>query len=339
MAILASDIIIKTMLEAAINDLRANNWILEDIFSGLAADALASPEAGWKEVKTAIDWFLKTDIPVILQHRIADRPRIPCISIAYMPSREMEERASLADDGLIEDYTINKPGRGTSMPLRVTKPFTPNSYDSITGKVTMPKTVSTELMGVGQYLISSKSSKTYQIIAITGKYGFSIAPGVVDDFSDCYIVPKSSVWNVHRELTFMAESYSIGCHTQNDPATTIWLWQIVVYSILRYKEAFLEGRCFELSGFDSSALERNAEFSTENVFSKYINIRGQVQADWIKFIAPKFESVAATMGIINPDGTTSPEGTHMALEECPPSWGMENDDFVVLGADIEDEEL
>jgi hypothetical protein len=342
MAILASDIIIKSMLEAAINDLRANSWILEDIFAGLAADPLAAPEAGWKEVKTAIDWFLKTDIPIILQHRIADKPRIPCISIAYMPSREMEERASLADEGLIEDYDINRPGKGTSLPLRVTKPFTPDSYNNISGRIKMPKTFDTSLMGVGQYLVSSKSGKAYKVLIINNIQEFTIESDIADDFTDCYVVPKSRIWNVHRELTFMSESYSIGCHTQNDPATTIWLWQVIVYSVLRYKEAFLEGRGFELSGFDSSALERNAEFSAENVFSKYITLRGHVQADWIKFIAPKSENISVAVGVANSQNNEhnqSPEGTHVDLDNCKtPPWGMVDDDFITLGTDIEDED-
>lgn len=336
MAIIASDIIIKTMLESAIADLRANPWILEDVYSGLANDKLASPEAGWKEVKIAIDWFLNTDIPVMLQHRIGDRPRMPCITVAYMPSREMLDRTSLSDQGLIENYDMTS-GRGTTMPLRVTKNFTPASYVPAKGLVTTPKGVDTDFMGAGQFLVSKVSGKSYEIKDIISKQSFKIAPNVVDDFTDCYVVPKSSVWNLHRELTFISESYSIGCHVSNDPASTIWLWQAVLYSVMRYKEAFLEGRGFVLSTWESSALERNPEFDPENIYSKYITLSGQVQADWIKFVAPKIQSVKGA--IVIADGPKAPEGAYYeGVEQNPPAWSMPDDGFYVLGGEIDDDQ-
>lgn len=318
MGILAVDILIKSMLEAAIADMRANTWILEDVFSGLASDPMAAPEAGWKEVQAAMKWFLSTDIPVIMQYRIADRPKIPCISVAYGPSSEMQERASFADDGMIEDYNITGAGNKAVTQLRITGKFTPDNYNPETGQVTMPKSVNTSQVAEGQYLVT-KSGKNHQIQAVDGKYKFSIKPGTTDDLTDCYIAPKSTVWNLHKELTYFNESYSIGCHTQNDPATTIWLWQIVAYSFLRYKEAYLEGRCLELTTFQSSALQRNGEFPAENVFSKYITITGQVQADWIKFAAPKFEKTVGHI-IVNDQNPPTLDVYNDDIENCEPLW-------------------
>lgn len=341
MAIIATDLIIKSMLEAALADYRANHWVLEDVFAGLADDPMAAPESGWKEVKAAIDWFLKTDIPVVTQHRIADAPKIPCISIAYKPSREMQERASLADDGIIEDYDVSKPGRGTTAIIKITNNFTPDAYDRMTGEITMPKGFNTDLMSVGNYLIA-KNGNAYQIKSIAGGDKFSIEPNIADDFTDCYVSPKTSIWNAHRELTFIEESYSIGCHTQNDPATTIWLWQLVFYAFLRYKEAFLEGRGYELSSLSSSELMRNPEFQAENVFSKYIDISGQTQACWIKFIAPKFESVKGHIKIADSTGAVDIDYTYGEdSEDCPPAWSTgddfdESDEVPMLGDDDED---
>ena len=340
MAIIATDILIKSMLEAAIADYRANSWIVEDVFSGLASDPLAAPEAGWKEVKTAMNWFQRTDIPVLLQHRIGDAPKIPCISIAYQPSREMQERASLGDDGIVEDYTSH--GNGEIIAVqKITRNFTPSEYDKSEGLFTMPKGVSTEVMSSGNYVVA-KSGKAYEITRIVGTKQFNVAPGTIDDFTDCYIAPKSTVWNVHREITFLSESYQIGCHTQNDPSTTIWLWQLVFYSFLRYKEAFLEGRGFELSGLQSSALERNQQFEAENVFSKYITISGQTCGTWIKFIAPKLESVTGGIKILDASTAIDLDTTYGDnSEDCPPTWWVKGDfeeeeNPPVLGEDDKD---
>jgi len=336
MSIIATDILIKSMLEAALNDLRANSYVLEDVFSGLAADPMSAPEHGWKEVEKAIKWFNETNIPVVLQHRIGDTPKIPCISIAYEPSSELENRASLADDGLIEDYPIDRPNGSTNIPIKVKDNFTPDTYDKTTGQITMPKGVTTESMAPGQFFVSSVSGKAYEIKLLKGDNKFFIKAGVVDDFTDSYVAPKTNIWNLHRELTFLQESYSIGCHTTSDPGTTIWLWQIVFYSFLRYKEAYLESRCFELSNLRSSELMRNTEFPAENVFSKYITISGQVQADWIKFIAPRFEHIETTISIA--DGPLAPPGTYDdESEDCPPTWSMPGD-FVDEEFEIEVED-
>ena len=51
--IIATDILLKSMFEAAFNDLRKNPWILDDIFGGMALDPLSRVEYGYKEVEQA----------------------------------------------------------------------------------------------------------------------------------------------------------------------------------------------------------------------------------------------------------------------------------------------
>lgn len=338
MGILATDLLIKSMLEAALLDLRANPWILDDIFGGMADDVMSSPESGWKEVSAAKSWFLQTDIPIVTQHRIADAPRIPCVSIAYMPSREMQDRTSLADDGQVEDYSVATPGRGAKAVLKILSNFTPDAYNKATGQITMPKDKTTDLMSIGNFIVA-KNGHAYSVLTIDGKNKFRIKAGTSDDFTDCYIAPKSSVWNVHRELTFLHESYSIGCHTQNDVSTTIWLWQIIFYSFLRYKEAFLEGRGFELSDLQNSELQKNQELQMENVFSKYITISGQVQVDWIKFIAPRLESVKGGITIMDMPAAFDKDTVYGddALNN-PPAWSSPDDGFDEIAFIGDDEE-
>ena len=107
--------------------------------------------------------------------------------------------------------------------------------------------------------------------------------------------------------------------------------------MLRYKEAFLESRGFEISNLQSSALVRNQELQTENVFSKYITISGQTEASWIKFIAPKFESVSATFNADAPPAVDVDYVYGPDTEDCPPSWAT-GDDFVDQGVEDDDED-
>jgi hypothetical protein len=121
----------------------------------------------------------------------------------------------------------------------------------------------------------------------------------------CYIAPPTSLWNLRRELTFFNENLTIGVHGQSNPQEAEWLGQIVQYSLLRYKEAYLEGRGIELTTFSVSPLERNMQFEAEMVFSKYYNLTGKVECNFIKFMAPRFNSARGTIRIM--DGPKTPQ--------------------------------
>lgn len=317
MGILASDLLLKTMLEFAIADMRANPWLLDDVFGDLANDALARAEYGWKEVKAAKEWFLGVDISVLLQHRVSDKPAIPCISIAYNPGREREDRASLADDGRIETEEQQEV-------LKVYSTFTPKSYDQVTGEMTFPDGISTDVMAAGQFVVSQRTGKAYQIKKVFSDARFLIKEGLQEDFTDCYVAPPSSLYNVHREQTFHQETYTIGAHAQSNPAHTHWLWQVVFYSMMRYKEVALEARGFEISSIDYTALERNQDFPVENVFSRYINITGVVEASWIKFKAPRFDNMRVKITICDGDGVPPESSSFYGPDET--AWTVDEDE-------------
>lgn len=322
MSIIATDILIKSMIEAALMDFRAYPWILDDVFGGLAADALASSEYGFKEVKAAKDWFLKTEIPVLLQWRVSDDPPIPCISVAYAGGGEALDRAALGDEGSIEDYN---PQPDIASLVKVYSNFTPKEYKSSTGLVTMPNKLDTSLISPGQFLISTVSGQAYVIKQVCGVRSFKIAIDIIDDFTDSYIAPASSIWNLHRELSFLREKYSIGVHAQNNPGQTIWLWQLLTYAFFRYKEAFLESRGFELSTVSFSPLERNQNFKAENVYSRYLEVEGQVEASWIKYVAPRLEETRGA--ILIADGPKAPPNTYNDQ-----GWYMEDDADIAQSA-------
>ena len=320
MAILQSDILIKTMLEAALNDLRSNTWILDHIFEGLATDPLARKEYGYKEVEAAKQWFLNTEIPVLMQHRIADKPPIPCISIAYESSAEAMDRTSLADMGQIDtiDSSLFVPDEA------LTDDFTPLSYDPETGVITLRKKTLTSKAIPGQFIVSGCSGKAYEIKSIIDIDNFVIAKGVCEDFKDSHLRSKFRCWNLHEEMTFMNERYQIGVWSQSDIATCMWLWQIVVYSLLRYKEAYLEGRMFELSTFSSGPFEVRSEFSADHAYARFISFSGVVPATFVKLAAPKIEAVDLTVVIA--DGPSSPAGTYdTPVEDTDIEWYVDGD--------------
>lgn len=319
MSVIATDILIKTMIESAFIDLRNNSWILDDIFSGLVDDPLSKDMYGYKSVLKAKEWFLNNQIDVYLNHR-ADNPRLPCVTVVKTGSREMQERSSLADYGSVEDFD---PKEAIKRVQKVCPDFTPTAYDSVTGTVSIPKSVSTSVIIPGQFLVSQRSGKAYEILETIGTEAFKIKPGVKDDFTDCYISPPTALWNLHREISFMDESFIIGLHTQSDPVTAIWLRQIMIYLFLRYKEAYLESRGYEISTFSVGAIDENPYFKqVDKVYSCAISLSGQVEVSWIKFIAPKLQFVTGQIKIS--DGPQTPPSYIDSVKNQ--GWEMEDDE-------------
>lgn len=85
-----SDIVIRTAIIAALADMRKNPWLLDYCFAGLPKDELTAQAYGEQEVAKAREWFLKTDIPVMMSTHINDI-KMPCITIALASSSEDDQ--------------------------------------------------------------------------------------------------------------------------------------------------------------------------------------------------------------------------------------------------------
>jgi len=82
-----------------------------------------------------------------------------------------------------------------------------------------------------------------------------------------------------------------------------------MYILLRYKEAYLEARGFELSTLTAQGMDINPHFEIERVFTAVINLSGVIEGSWIKYIAPKLQGVKAFAGGTDPNavGVTGQE--------------------------------
>ena len=309
MSIISTDLLIKSCLEAAIADIRANTWLLDDIFGGLATDPLTSVEYGFKEAEQAKRWVVGNNIPVYLHARV-DNPTFPCLSVVQNSSVEAMDRTSFGDFGREEEV---HPRTAIQQPQKVYPNFTPEAYDPVTGTVTFPGNLNTDNMVVGQFLVSQSSGRTYKINSIESDNSFNIDSSMYDDFTGAFIIPAKSLWNLNREITHFNESFTVGCHAQSDPVQCIWLRQLVMYILLRYKEAYLEARGFALSTLSAQGMDVNPHFEVERVFTAVINLSGVIEGNWIKYIAPKLQGIRAFAG-----GQT-PNAVGMAMGQTPPN--------------------
>jgi hypothetical protein len=109
------------------------------------------------------------------------------------------------------------------------------------------------------------------------------------------VVPQFQYYIARREHTFFQETYFIGCHVHGDPQALLWLWSLVLYSILRYRESLLEANGFTQSSLSSGDMAPDQYMSTEGgemVWTRPITLTGMVENSWLKTPTRVIESIA-----------------------------------------------
>jgi hypothetical protein len=327
MAILATDILIKTAMEGALADMRRNEYLLDDCFGGLVDDVLSKAEFGTKELNQAKNFIINNNIPVYLPYRV-DSPSTPALLITRSQATEANDRASLADDGEDQAYDPAKAGQ----PLhRIVPPFTPTFYDAVQGMVTMPSPHTTYQVAAGMFLMA-KNGRSYQITQILDDVTFLIAANINEDFTGCYIVPETKTWLAHRENLFFSEGWTITVMASGEPIFAEWLRQLVIYCLSRYREAYLEARGFEISSMQAGPVYLDPSFEGTKVFAAKITLSGTVPATWIKYISPVFAKVEGGIKILEMPKTPEYYMDQVAKQ----GWSSVNDNIDLLGQDESD---
>jgi len=280
MALFQGDVIIKTAIELAIEDIKKDPWLIDDIFSDFINNPILKYKYGQKEINRAKEWVLNNKINFYMKYRV-DNMDFPAISISMGNSNEDKSLATLADQSVcveeLDPCEINKPI------AYIVKPFNVVSYDKNTGIVEAPEgTVGLEFVSKDMVAVDPETGNGFIINEKAGDNGFSIAAGSDLDVSQLAIVPKYQIYRARRERIISQESYNIGCHAHGDPSTLIFLFALTKYALLRYREGLLESNNFQLGTLQCTDMIKNEAFGSDNVYSRFITLSGQVEEDWLK---------------------------------------------------------
>lgn len=282
MAIFQSDLTIKQMIQLGLDDIRKDNWLIDDILGDAIANPYLKDKYGQKQVDACKEWFLANQIDVYMAER-RDKDRFPCITITLGTSAEKDDMKTMADQSVekikLLPNKINKP-----IPY-IVKPFVGFTYNPTTGNVTIPANVKNmEGVAPGMILVDPTTGQGYVINDISPN-GVVIETDLTINAAQLGIVPQYQFYEARIEHSFFQETYNIGCHAHGDPQALLWLHSIVLYSILRYRESLLEAQGFSQCNLSSSDLMTNGAFSGEageQVYTRYITLTGQVENSWIK---------------------------------------------------------
>lgn len=300
--IFPGDAIIKAIIELAIDDMRKNTWVIEDVFRIFREHPILKMKYGEKEIQRAKEFILNNKIPVYMRHRV-DKQEFPCVTLSIGPSQEDKDLATLGD---LDICTENLNPCDIDQPIQyIVPPFNVVSYDKTTGVVEVPEDVEEyKYIDKDMIAVDPDTGAGFIIRGKVAPHSFSIAEGSELPGGQLAIVPKYALYKARRERAISQEQYNIGCHAHGDPSTLLFLYGVVKYSLFRYREGLLEESNFQLSRLTSTDMIKNGSFDIENVFSRFITLQGQVQESWVKSPQRFIEGVDIIDNTESNDGLT-----------------------------------
>ena len=279
--IFQGDIIIKAAIELGMEDMRKNPWLIDHMLSDLVNINYFTDKYGQKNIDACKEWFRSNQIDVYMRGR-DDKDRLPCVTIQMGPSNEKPDMKTMADQST--EKAVLMPNQiGKPIPY-VIKPFTPVGYDETTGIVSVDPSLDLSGVAAGMVLVNPADGIGYKILDIVDN-GIEIEPNMEISASQFGILPQFQYYEARVEHAFFDETYTIGCHAHGDAQNVLFLWSIVKYSILRYRESLLEANGFAESTISSGGPDFDESFSTpggDQAWARYMNLNGQVENSWIK---------------------------------------------------------
>lgn len=280
MALFQGDVVVKLAMQIAIEDIKKNTWLIDDIFSDFVDNPILKEKYGQKEIERAREWILNNKINFYMKHRI-DSEDFPAITISMGNSDEDKSLATLGDNTVcVEDLDPSEIGKPISF---IVKRFKIVSYDQATGIIEVPEnTEGFQYVGAGMVAVDPDTGDGYVIKGKAGINGFAIEADSELNVDTLAIIPQHQLYRARRERIISQEQYNIGCHAHGDPAHLLFLFYIAKYALLRYREGLFEYNNFQLSNIHCTDMIKNEAFNADNVFSRFIILSGQVEESWIK---------------------------------------------------------
>lgn len=254
--------------------------MVDDIFSDFVDNPILKAKYGQEEINRAKEWIKNNKIQYSMK-LVTDTEAFPQVTIAMGKSDEDDSLATLGDQD-IDIETLDPSDIGQPIAF-IVKPFQVANYEKTTGVITVPANLSGfQHVGADMVAIDPKTGNGFIIREKISATTFRIDIDSDLDVDELAIIPQYQIYRARRERIINQEQYNIGCHAHGDPMNTIFLFNLVKYAMLRYREGLFEYNNFQLSSIKCTDMIKNDAFQSENIYSRYIILTGQTEESWIK---------------------------------------------------------
>jgi hypothetical protein len=279
MGITQGDALFKRVIELMLEDIRHEPWLIDHIFSQLKTTSILAQKHGQKEIENIKDWFKSNKINVFMNKRL-DSLSYPCVVIKLGNSIDREDLRTFADQDLevmeLDPQEIDKPI------AYIVSPFDIVSYDDSTKIVTFPDSITTEDVGTGMLLVDPSNGNAYTVEEIIGNNSVKILDTLdMTGVTRIGVFPQYPLYRARIEARTFEQEYVFECKAHGEPAYAIWLHDVVLYGLLRYNEALIEGNGFQLAGFQSTDIVKDAT-GGDNTYMRTVKLNGLAKMEWVK---------------------------------------------------------
>lgn len=304
-----TDIIIRSAVQEAFDELRREPWLMEFAFQALLSDELTVKQYGAKLVEAARDWILENNIKITLGYKI-NNIAIPHIAIWLGDQQEAE-----ATTGDVHDVPSE------SIPwIMAVKPlmtFTAAAFDRATGVITLPAGKSTTAMFAGMHVLDKSRGRNFEILEIVDGQSFRIAADQDINLTGAQIVNRDQLWRVNLESIVNRETFNIDVVVQGDSVKCIILYGLLRWALNRGKQRLLEARGFERSQLSGSGImiAADGDNAAQILFKRTLTITGFTREYWPKDVRAPIQGLTPHLDV--------PSGVQLQVpeEEDDPGWG------------------
>ena len=272
MAVPLTDICLRHVIQLGLNTIRANpDKHLRDIFGDAKLDPIAALY-GERTIVEIKEWIAKTKIPIKRGFDVSES-EMPCITIHLSGANKRQEL--IGDDSYMESTEL----RSQEKEILV-KGFGPKSIDKsdpTAYKLTLPDALTFEerelvmpgltLRDAGgrEYPISSDCDGNILILQ-------GASPLTAIDISKLEVISPVIEARFSRGAMIYDESVSIVIHGHSSRNEGLWLYYIVMWTLLKFRPLLIGTFGMDLGVPSASDFSKDESYQGEQIWRRYINM-------------------------------------------------------------------
>lgn len=299
----ATDLYMTRAVQLMLKDLRKNRFLIDDILSDVTSDELLKDLYGQKEVDK-FNLLVDKEIQVNVEHAV-DMAKMPAIAIRVGGGTEDTSRTGDAlSDGYRQESVDTKSLGGVMVTPRVILgPVTPESFDYTTGKLVFPEGVSLSRVFDGMMVYDEVNKQSYPIITVMDDFTLFIDVGQRPNLTGMTIRSATqTALNVRKEYFTTEQVTFICCGV--DPVEVIYLYQIMMYMIGRFRLNFFETKNFRTATLTFSPIYKLTD-EPNMVFARDITLTGTTEHNYIESTSRPLDGMGTDVRIADMKSPTA----------------------------------
>lgn len=272
MAAPLTDICIRHVLQVGLNTIRSNpDKHLRDLFGDAKLDPIAALY-GEKTIQDIKKWILTTKIPIKRGFDVSES-EMPCITIHLAGSNKRQD--IIGDDGLMETEHLQSQDKEVLVQGFVPKSV--NMDDPTAYKLELPDNMSLEdkemvmpgltLRDAGgrEYPISADCDGNILILESSSKLA-------AIDITKLEVISPVLEARYNRGAMIYDEQLSIVIHGHSSRNEGLWLYYIVMWTLLKYRPLMIGTFGLDLGVPASSDFSKDDSYQGEQIWRRYVNM-------------------------------------------------------------------